>query len=113
MRIFWKNCKKLPQPPTPRLSPAAGSSAPALLFSPTITTLSSSFLALNAFYSLEKEQNNYSKYSVFCFFRTFAPIFHFKLSSFCWQGAHNYSLSQGAGYPSYATGFAATSALVR
>jgi len=40
----------------------------------------------------------------FCFFRTFVPIFHFKLCSFYWQGSQDYSLPQGAGYPSYATG---------
>jgi len=42
--------------------------------------------------------------SCFCIFHVFAPIFHFKLCSFCWQGAQDYSLPQGAGYPSYATG---------
>jgi len=33
----------------------------ALLLSPTITSLSSSFLALNAFYYPKKDRNNYSK----------------------------------------------------
>jgi len=38
----------------------------------TITTLSSSFLALNAVYYLQKENK-------FCIFQIFAAIFHFKL----------------------------------
>jgi len=37
----------------------------ALLLSPTVTALSSSFLALNVLYSPQKEQNSYSKRSVF------------------------------------------------
>jgi len=40
---------------------------------------------------------------MFCFLRTFALIFHFRLCSFCWRGAQEYFLPQGAGYPSYAT----------
>jgi len=73
MRIFWKETV------TNRLR--VGGSAFEPLFAsggwglrpkplrcyshPTITTLSSSFLALNAFYYPEKEQNNNSKCSVF------------------------------------------------
>jgi len=93
MRIFWKNCKKFP--------PLASGSwwlwpqTPALLLLPTITTFSSAFLALNAFITLKNKQ--------FCFFHAFTPIFSLKLCSFCSQGAQEYFLPQGAGYPSYAT----------
>jgi len=62
----------------------------ALLLPPTMTTLSNSFLALNAFYYPQKKKK-------FCFFQAFVPIFHFKLCSFCWQEAQKYFLSQGAG----------------
>jgi len=92
--------------PNPRLLPAAlRPQTPALLLSPTITSLSSSFLALNAFYYPKKRiEITTAVMLCFCFLRSFAPIFHFKLCSFCWQGAQDYSLPQGAGYPSYATG---------
>jgi len=46
-----------------------------------------------------------SKKNKFCIFQIFAAIFHLKLCSFCWQGAQEYFLPQGAGYPSYATDF--------
>jgi len=53
---------------------------------------------------INKEQINYSKF-YFSFFRTFAPIFHFKLCSFCYRSAEGYIfLTPVAGYPSYATG---------
>jgi len=34
----------------------------------------------------------------FCFFRTFAPIFHFKIRLFLLAGAQEYLFPQGAGY---------------
>jgi len=40
-------------PPNPRLPPAAGPQTSALLLPLTITTFSSSFLVLNAFYSAQ------------------------------------------------------------
>jgi len=54
----------------PRTSFASGGcgfrpQTPALLLLPTITTLSSLFLALNAFYYPKKGTKNYSKCSVF------------------------------------------------
>jgi len=81
-----------PESPWP---PAAGASAPRP--PPTITTLSSSFLALSLVYYLQKKKNK------FCIFQFFAAIFHFKLCSFCWQEAQKYFMPQGAGYlfPSY------------
>jgi len=65
----------------------------------TITALSTSFLALNAFHYLQKTTQNV----LFLLLRTFSPIFHFKLCTFCWQEAQEYFLPQSAGYPSYAT----------
>jgi len=46
-------------------------------------------IALNRFI-VEKNQN--------------APIFHFKLCSFCWWSAQKSHLPMAAGYPSYTTG---------
>jgi len=71
MRIFWKNCKNPPASgDAPINTPASGGwelrfQTPVLLLSPAITTLSSSFIALNVFYSLQKEQNKYNKCSDF------------------------------------------------
>jgi len=44
----------------------------------------------------------------FHFFRTFAPIFHFKFCKFYDGGAQEYFLPEGARYPSYATGVRVT-----
>jgi len=83
MRIFWeKNCKN-------RLSVGGSASeplfafrgwgfrpqTPALLLPRTITTLSSSFLVLNTFYSAPKRTKQLQRMFCLCFFRTFAPIF--------------------------------------
>jgi len=87
---FWKNCKKPLQrqsiPRTPVCLRRLGVELLVFLFSPTITTLSSSFLALNVFYSPQKEKNNYSKCFAFAssallhlFFTSNSPIFYFKL----------------------------------
>jgi len=62
MRIFWKNCK---EPPFGSGGWGLRPQTPALLLSPVISTLSSSFLALNVFYSSQKLQSSYSKCSVF------------------------------------------------
>jgi len=82
--------------------PFASGGCPALFLSSTITTLSSSFQALNAFYYLQSEQNNYSNV-LLLLFPHFYTIFHLKLCSFCWWGAHEYFLPQDARYPSYAS----------
>jgi len=63
-----KNC--LSVGPAPEPSFASGgwwlrSQTPAFLLSLIVTALSSTFLALNMFYSPQKEQNCYSKCSVF------------------------------------------------
>jgi len=76
MCIFWKKLKIIP----------LALNGPRPL--PTITTLSGSFLALNAISTIEEEQNNYSKLLLS---HTFPPIFHFQLSSFSWQGCKNIS----------------------
>jgi len=103
---FWKKTVKFHLSVlNTRLPPASGGSAPqtpALLLSPTITNLSAVFLALNAVYDVQKEQNSYSKCAVFAS-SALLHLFHFKLCSFCCQGAQEYFLPQGAGYPSYGT----------
>jgi len=87
---FKKSCKIATasgaQPPNSRWLPAAGNSA---LRPYSITPLidmylsRSAFLKLNLFYYFEKwTKVTNSKW--FSFFRAFAPIFHFKLCSFCW-----------------------------
>jgi len=55
MRIFWEK--------TVIIISASGAQpqTPAFLLPPTITSLSSSFLVLNAFFPLEKEPSNYCK----------------------------------------------------
>jgi len=63
MRIFWKkNCKNRLSVGGSALEPPFASGGwglsphtAALLFPPTITTLSSLFLVLNAFYSAQKQ----------------------------------------------------------
>jgi len=40
----------------------------------------------------------------FCFFRTFTPIFHFKLCVFVGEGARIFLVPERRVYPSYATG---------
>jgi len=70
---------------------------PALLLPLLLQLCQSLFLALKCVLLPSKKNN-------FCLFETFAPIFHFKLCRFAWQGAQEYFLPQGAGYPSYATG---------
>jgi len=75
MRIFWEKTVKFVSvsgdpPSNPRLPPVAVGSVPrslALLFPATITSLSSSFLMVIAFYSAQKKPSNYSKYSAFAF----------------------------------------------
>jgi len=52
-------------------------------FLSTITSLSSSFLALNAFYHTKRDRNNYSKCSVFASSALLHLFFHIKLCSFC------------------------------
>jgi len=71
---------------------------PALLLPSTITTFSSSFLVLNAFYSAQKEPSNYyKKMFCLCFFCTFAPIFLFKLCKFVEGGRKNISCPRTQG----------------
>jgi len=64
-----KNCLSVggsaPEPPFASGGWGLRPQIPALLLSPTITSLSSSCLALNAFYYPKKDQNNYSKCFVF------------------------------------------------
>jgi len=83
MRIFWKKCKNRLSVEGSAFEPplAFGGSGlrprtPALLLPTTIATLLSSFLALNAVY-YPSIMNN------FFYFQIFAPIFYFKLCSFC------------------------------
>jgi len=80
--------------------------APAVLLLSTITSLSGSFLALNAFYSPNtQEKNDHSKY---CAFASFALLYLFFTSNSVvfvdGDGvAQEYFLPYSAGYPSYAT----------
>jgi len=106
MRIFWKNTVKIASAlgvPPPNNPFASGGwklhpQTPASLLSPTITTLSSSCLALNAFhYSLKKIQWLLQCMFCFCFFRTFAPIFCFKLCRFYDEGRKNISFPKAQG----------------
>jgi len=39
----------------------------------------------------KKKKTTLQETFCFCFFCTFAPIFQFKLCSFCWQGCKNFS----------------------
>jgi len=39
------------------------------------------------FIAPQRRNNNYNKCSAFASFALFAPIFRFKLCSFCWGGA--------------------------
>jgi len=57
------------------------------------------------FIPLKKVQNNYRICFDFTSSRTFVPIFHFVLCSFCSKQAQEYFLPQGAGYRRYATAF--------
>jgi len=50
------------------------------------------FLALNAFYFYRNKAILY-----FFFFRTFAPVFHFKICSYCWRGRKNISCPRAQG----------------
>jgi len=96
MRIFWK--KK-----TIKIGLSGWglrSQTPALCLQTTITTLSSSILCYMHFITLKKKLDNYRMRSAFAYS---APIFHFKFCRFCWRGAQECFLPQGAGYPSYAT----------
>jgi len=62
-------------PPTPRSWPPASlQTFPACN---SITTMSSSFLALNAFFTIDKEQNNYSK----CYAFASSALFHLIFTS--------------------------------
>jgi len=65
-----------PRTPVGLRRQGAPPSDPALLPLPTITTLSSSFLALNAVYYVQKKNK-------FCIFQIFSAIFYIKLCSFC------------------------------
>jgi len=86
-------------PPNPRWPPAAGASPPDLrVVTPAYYYNFVKFISSAKFGLLPLKKNK------FCIFQIFAAIFHFKLCSFCWQGAQKYFLPQGAGYPSYATG---------
>jgi len=82
MRIFWKKTVKVVSvlgapPPNPHLPPEAVGE---LL--PTITTLSSSFLVLNAFYFAGKEPSNYYKGSAFASSALLLLFFN----SICYKG---------------------------
>jgi len=55
---------------------------PASRLSHTITALSISFLALNAFYCSKKKENNY-KSALLLLFPHFAPLFHLEVCNFC------------------------------
>jgi len=46
------------------------------------------------FISLKNKPNTYRICSTLAFFRSFAPIFHFKLWGFCWRGRKNVSCSR-------------------
>jgi len=74
---------------------------PALLLPPTITTLLSSYQAINAFYYPIKGKNSWRNvlHLLLLHFCTY-----FSLCSFCWLGEQEYFLPQGAGYPSYVIG---------
>jgi len=82
MCIFWNKNVKITSASgaEPYLSWGLCPQIPTLLPLLTIANLSSSFLALNAFYYPQRQQTNYSKCSAFA---SFALIFHFKLYSFC------------------------------
>jgi len=51
----------------------------------------------------KKKQNNYSKYSAFVSSALFAPIFHYKLCSFCSRGRKNISCPRALGTLGYAS----------
>jgi len=107
MHIFWNKNAKITSasgalPPNSCLPPVAGGSAPRLpcYYSYLLLqSLLSSFLVLNAFYYLQKEQNNCSKCSAFA---SFTHIFNFKLCSFVVGGHKNVSCPN-VSCPSYAT----------
>jgi len=67
---------------------------PHWLLPPNVTTLSSSFLALNAFYYIQKRKNNYSTSSAFVSF----AILHLFFTSYSVV-----FVDGGVGYPSYAS----------
>jgi len=103
MRIFWeKNCR-LASPPNPRLIVSLRPQTPVV--TPVYYYNFVEFVS-SAKCILFRSKNNQVT-TIFClsFFRIFAPIFSFKLCKFCWRGAQEYILPQGAGYPSYATEF--------
>jgi len=113
MRIFLEKAVKSPQRRilySWNLSwPPAGGFAPRLLrcYSRLMIALSSEFLSLyvSLFYSFEiiTEVSNSKLMLYFCFLRDFAPMFYFKLCSFCWWERKNIFLP-AAGYSSCATG---------
>jgi len=90
----WKNCLSIGSS-APNPSFASGgwglhSQTPMLSHPPTITTLSNSFLM--------HPQRKITEVNVcFCFISTFAPIFRFKLCSFCWRGCKNISCPRTQG----------------
>jgi len=83
MRIFWEK--------TVKIVSASGAlpSDPRAFIPPTITTLTSSFLVLNAFYSAKKEPNNYSKCSAFAYFALLHLYFCLNSVSFVEGGRKN------------------------
>jgi len=77
----------------------------ALLFLPIVTTLSSLFLTLTVFYFPWKKNKITTVNVLLLLLSHFSTYFSFKLFRFCCLGAQEYFFPQGAGYPSYATGY--------
>jgi len=75
---------------------------PALLLSPTDMDLPGADSSEVILLLREMNRRNKQQMICFCLFHTFAPVFHFKLCSFCWWGRKNIFLPRVTGYPRYA-----------
>jgi len=94
MRIFWKKkCKKSPQVGGSVPEPPLASDGWGIHIRPPRCYYRWYYYNFVKFISSTKYVLFHYKKNNFCFFQTFAPIFRFKLCSFCWKEAQEYFLS--------------------
>jgi len=109
MRIFWKKCKKLSKRLclSPRLPPAVGSSPPDLCVgTPAYYFSFVGFISSDECVLIPSKKYKITTVNVmFLILPHFYTYFSLQTLKFSLIGGAKIFLPQGAGYPSYATGF--------